>query len=202
MLKGLEELVKDLELVKRINWEEAEKIFFDSYNKFWGWVHRENVKVLWSVTTREQDVIHYYIVHRGKPMVAIVQVTVDDFYIPKEIAKAKLTEDYIAEKAEGHDWYKPEVICAELYNLFHKILDVSAMVGFSTLSPEEAKKILDMAKYVKTAGALLEKSVEKAIKGYIASVVSGLVRDDRWTEENVRRAFEGEDERDFEQIKP
>ena len=194
MLEGLEEMVKDLELAKLVKWEEAEKIFFDSYNKFWGWVHRGNVRVLWFATTRELDVIHYYIMHRGKPMVAVVQVTVDDFYIPKEIAKAKLTEDYIAEKAKGCDWCKPAVICAELNNLFHKILDVSAMAGFSTLSPEEAKKILDMARYVKVAGALLEKSVEKAVKGYVASVVSGLVRDDRWTEENVRRAFEEEDE--------
>ena len=190
MLKGLEELVKDLELVKRVKWEDAEKIFFDSYNKFWGWVHRENVKVLWSVTTRGQDIIHYYIMHRGKPMVAIVQVKVDDFYIPKEIAESKLSEDYIAEKGESYDWSKPAVICAELYNLFHKILDVSAMTEFSTLSPEEAKKLLDMAKYVKIAGVLLEKSVEKAIKRYMASVVAGFVKDDRWSEERVKRAFE------------
>ena len=190
MLEGLEEMVKDLELAKLVKWEEAEKIFFDSYNKFWGWVHRENVRVLWSVTTREQDIIHYYIVHGDKPMVAVVQVTVDDFYIPKEIAESKLSEDYIAEKAEGHDWCKPAVICAELYNLFHKILDVSAMAEFSTLSPEEAKKLLDMAKYVKKASSLLEECIKEAIKRYMASVVMGLFKDDRWTEERVRKAFE------------
>ena len=127
-------------------------------------------------------------------MVAVVRIKVDDFYIPKEIAESKLTEGYIAEKCESYDWSKPAVICAELYNLFHKILDVSAMAEFSTLSPEEAKKLLDMAKYVKVAGALLEKSVEKAIKRYRVSVVAGFVKDDRWSEENVRRAFEEDDE--------
>ena len=190
----LKEIVEDLELAKHTNWEEVEKIFFDNYKKFWEWVHRENVKVLWSFIAREQDVTHYYTVHRGKPMIAVVQITVDDFYIPRELAESKLSEDYIAEKAEGYDFCKPAAMCAELSDLFDRILEVSAMVEFSTLSPVEAKKILDMAKYVKEAGALLEKSIEKAIKRYMAGVIAGFVKDDRWNEESVMKAFEEDEE--------
>ena len=176
--------------------KDIEKLFFDRYNRFWSWVHAEKVEVLWSVTGTEKDddIIHYYVLHKGIPKVAVVRLTVDDFYIPRELAEAKLTEDYVLEKAENYDWTKPAVICAELYDLFYKMVDVSARADFYDLSPEEAKKLLDMVGYIRKAGDLLEKMVEKGIKDYIAKVALGIIRDDRWTEERVKKVFgEGQD---------
>jgi len=194
------EVLKELEKFKKVTEalrekKDVEKLFFDRYNKFWSWVHAEKVEVLWSVRGRdEEDIIHYYIIHKGIPKVAIVRLTVDDFYIPRELADAKLTEDYVAEKAESYDWTKPAVICAELYDLFYKMIDVSARAGFYDLSPEDAKKLLDMTDYIVKASVLLRKMVLKGVKSYVADVVLGLTRDGRWTEERVRRVFEsGED---------
>ncbi|RLI77954.1 hypothetical protein DRP04_10655 [Archaeoglobales archaeon] len=195
-MEMLKELEKDFEKFKKVakalrENKDIEKLFFDRYNRFWSWVHAENVEVLWSVTGTEKDddIIHYYVLNKGIPKVAVVRLTVDDFYIPKELAEAKLTEDYVLEKAENYDWTKPAVICAELYDLFHKIIDVSARAGFSTLSPEEAKKLLDMADYVAKAGNLLKKMIWKGVKDYVARVALGFIRDDRWTEERVKRVF-------------
>ena len=183
-----------MELACKTKWDKAEKMLFPSYNKFWSWVHKEEAKVLWQSSTYGQDVVHYYLLHKGKPVVAVVQLTVDDFYIPKEVAESKLSEDYIAEKAESHDWYKPAVICSELHNLFYKIVEVSAMAGFSTLSPEEAKKLIEMARHVKEAATLLERCVLKAVKGYMSLALSGLAKDERWIKEKIMELFKEEEE--------
>jgi len=175
----VQELAEDLELVRQIDWEEVDTLHFRSYRKFWEWVRENDVRVLWRANS-DGDVYRYCVVYRGEPLLAVVQPTVDDFYIAENVAKSMLTKEYIAKKAEYYDRCKPVAICAELYWLFHRIVELSAMVSFSTLSPDEAKKLLDMVRHVKDAGELLERCVDRAVKDYIEKVTTGEFKDDRW----------------------
>jgi len=176
-MSAVQELAEDLELVRRIDWDEVDTLHFKSYHRFWEWVRANSVRVLWRAES-DGEVYRYCVMYRDEPLLAIVHPTVDDFYIDESVAKSMLTKEYVAKK--GYDRCKPVVVGAELYWLFHRLVELSAMVRFSTLSPEEAKKLLDMARFVKEAGEFLEESVDRAVKEYIEKVTTGELKDDRW----------------------
>ena len=184
-------LMDSLKDIFEADWDKAEVLFFLSEKEFRKWVFECGARVVGSITS-EDSLIYFVLVDR-KAVVAKVKPTVDDFYVPRDVAEAKLDEDYVTEKAESHDFTNPALFCKDLRDLFYAVLDLATVAGgFVDLSPEDAKKLLDMAEYIEKASKLLRKRVLDGIKSYMSGVVFGVVKDDRWTEERVRRVFRDE----------
>ena len=188
-------MIELVERLKKVNWEEAEKLFFDNLREFERWRFREKeVEILYSVSSDKDEVVRYHMMVKGKPKIAVVRLTVDDFYIDEVIAEGILTEDYVLEKSEGKDFAMPALVCKELYNLLYRMIYVASYSGaLARVSPEEAEKLIKMAEYVEEASKLLKKFVIRGIRYYVSLVALGLVKDEEW-EKLIKKMEEKKDD--------
>ena len=176
------------------DWDRAGTLIFASQREFQRWRSgNEGACILAHLLDEKEGVIICFMVRKDEPIIAKVRPVVDDYYIPRDVAESKLDEFNLAVREEKYDFERPALFCRELNGVFYKLVELSARAGaFADMSPEDAKKLLDMAEYVKMAADVLKERVLKGIKGYAALVAFGITKDDRWTVENVEKAFRGE----------